>query len=118
MRKLLVYLNRVARLLKPVRLVLVVLTFLALLLTTYSLIVRTTFTLNILEPAIVASLWGMLLLASTELFQKMPDVILPGDSFFQRIFKRCKIIFYSFLALIVLLVSALLVWLSLRLLLI
>ena len=118
MNKLLVYLNRLARLLKPVRLVLVIVTFIALLMMTYSLLVRTTFTLNILEPSIVAALWGMLLLAGAEIFQKIPDPVLPGDTFFRRVLSRCKLIFFSLLALIVLLVGLLLIWLSIRLLLI
>lgn len=93
-------------------------TFLALLLTAYSLLVRSAFTLNLLEPSIVISLWGMLLLASTELFQQLPDPVLPKDPFWQRMLSRCKLFFFSFLGLIVLFVSLLLAWLSLRLLLI
>jgi hypothetical protein len=118
LKKLLIYLNRLARLLKPVRYVLAGLTFIALLLVTYSLLVRTAFSLNILEPAIVAALWGMLLLASTEIFQKLPDPVLSTDSFFQRVLSRCKLLFFTLMALIIFLVSALLTWLSLRLLLI
>ena len=61
-----------------------VLTFIVLLLTAYSLLVRNSFTFNALEPSIVASLWGMLLLACTELFLKLPDPVLAIDPFFQR----------------------------------
>ncbi|PCJ43576.1 MAG: hypothetical protein COA71_01510 [SAR86 cluster bacterium] len=118
MRKILFYLHRLATLLKPVRIILVILTLFALLLTAYSLLVQTRFTLNALEPSIVVSLWGMLLLASTELFQKLPDSVLPKDSFLQRAQTHCKHLFFTFLALIVLFVAALLIWLSLRLLLI
>ncbi len=87
-------------------------------LTAYSLLVRSAFTLNLLEPSIVVSLWGMLLLASTELFQHLPDPVLPKESFMQRMFSKAKLLFFSLLALVVLFVSLLLVWLSLRLLLI
>lgn len=118
MRKLLIYLNRLARAIKPVRAVLLILTFFALLLTAYSLLVRSAFTLNVLEPSIVVSLWGMLLLASTELFLYLPDPALPKDPFFQRVLSHFKVFLFSFLALVVLLVGVLLVWLSLRLLLI
>lgn len=118
MSHILLYLNRLAKLLKPIRLILVVFTFFALLLTAYSLLVHTAFTLNMLEPSIVASLWGMLLLACTELFQYLPEPVLPKDSFLQRMLGRCKIFFFTFLALVVLFVSVLLIWLSLRLLII
>lgn len=118
MKSLLAYLNRLARLLRPVRIVLAGLTFIALLLVAYSLVVQTAFTLNILEPAIVASLWGMLLLAGTEIFLKLPDPALSTDSFFQRVLNRCKLLFFILMALIILLVGLLLTWLSLRLLLI
>ncbi len=118
MKLILFYLNRIARLLKPIRIALIAFTFFALLLTAYSLLVRSAFTLNLLEPSIIVSLWGMLLLASTELFQQLPDPVLPQDSFLQRMLSHCKLLFFSFLALAVLFVSLLLVWLSLRLLLI
>lgn len=118
MRNLLAFLNRLARALKPVRAALLILTFFALLLTAYSLLVRSAFTLNLLEPSIVVSLWGMLFLATTELFLHPPDSVLPKDPFFQRVLSRLKLFFFSLLALIVLLVGILLVWLSLRLLLI
>ena len=118
MKVLLFYLNRIALLLKPLRLILIAFTLLALLLTAYSLLVNTAFTLLTLEPAIVASLWGMLLLASTELFQIIPDPVLPLDPFMHRVIQRCKIFLYSLLACVVLLVGAMLLWLSLRLLLI
>tara|TARA_R110000772_G_scaffold35177_6_gene84887 strand:- start:375 stop:731 length:357 start_codon:yes stop_codon:yes gene_type:complete len=118
LKALLIYLNRFALLLKPFRLPLIAFTFLALLLTGYSLLVNSTFTLQALEPAIIATLWGMLLLASTELFQQIPDPVLPVDPFLQRLLSRCKLFLYSLLALTVLLVCAMLLWLSLRLLLI
>jgi hypothetical protein len=118
LKLILLYLNRFAKLLKPIRIGLIVFTFFALLLTAYSLLVRSAFTLNMLEPSIVVSLWGMLLLANTELFQQLPDPVLPKDSFLQRMLSRCKLFFFYLLALIVLFVSLLLAWLSLRLLLI
>lgn len=118
MRKLLLFLNQLARLLRPIRLVLAVLTFFVLLLTAYSLLVRNAFTLNALEPLIVASLWGMFLLASAELFLKLPAPGLAIDSFFQRLLGHLKLFFFSFLAIVILFVGILLIWLSLRLLLI
>lgn len=118
LKKLLLFLHRLALLLRPVRLILFILTLLVLLLTAYALLVQNTFTLNILEPAIVASLWGMLLLASTELFLKLPEPVLPIDSFFHRLKSHLKLLFFSLLALVVLFVGILLIWLSLRLLLI
>ncbi len=118
MKRILLYLNRLARFLKPLRITLIIVTFLALLLTACSLLVRSAFTLNLLEPSIVVSLWGMLLLASTEVFQQLPDPELPKDVFIQRMLSRLKFLFFSVLALIVLFVSLLLAWLSLRLLLI
>ena len=116
MKALLLSLNRFARLLQPIRLLLIIFTFFALLLTAYSLLVNTAFTLNALEPAIVASLWGMLLLASTELFQKIPDPVLPLDPFLHRLLSRCKLFLFSLLALVMILVGAMLLWLSMRLL--
>jgi len=118
LKRILLYLNRLARFLKPLRITLIIVTFLALLLTACSLLVRSAFTLNLLEPSIVVSLWGMLLLASTEVFQQLPDPVLPKDVFLQRMLSRLKFLFFSVLALIVLFVSLLLAWLSLRLLLI
>jgi hypothetical protein len=118
LKRILFYLNRFARLLKPIRLGLIAITFFALLLTAYSLLVRSAFSLNLLEPSIVVALWGMLLLASSELFQHLPDPALPNDSFMQRILSRIKLLFFSLLAIVVLFVGILLLWLSLRLLLI
>ena len=118
MKRILFFLNRAAILLRPIRIILVVFTFIALLLTAYLLIVPTTFTPNALEPSILATLWGMLLLANSELFQKLPGPVRAKDSFMQRILSRCKLFFYGFLAIATLFVTVLLVWISLRLLLI
>ncbi len=107
-----------AKLLRPIRIALLILTFLALLLTAYSLVVQSAFSLRVLEPAIVVSLWGMLLLASTELFQQLPSPFLDGESFLQAWFKRLKRFLFACLALIFVFVCTLLSWLSIRLLLI
>ncbi len=118
MQKLLLFLYRSSHLLRPLKLPLIVLTLFALLLTSYCLIASSGLALDLLEPAIVVSLWGMLLLAATELFQNRPLALAPGERFWQRLLTRGKILLASFMALLTVLVFAALIWLSLRLLLI
>ncbi len=118
MQKLLLFLYRSSRLLRPLKLPLIVLTLFALLLTTYCLIASSGLALDLLEPAIVISLWGMLLLAAIELFQNQPLTHATEEHFWQRLLNRGKMLMASFMALLTVLVFAALIWLSLRLLLI
>lgn len=115
MKRLLYFLHRSAVLLKPLRIPLMAFTFCALLLTAYSLLASSSFAVDYLESAIVASLWGMLILAAIELFKNLPDPVLPHDSFWQRLMSRGRIVLFYLLALLVTLVSAMLFWLSMRL---
>ncbi len=118
MKRLLLRIHKLARILKPLRSVWMAFTFIALLLTIYCLFITTAFTAEALEPAIVASLWGMLILVNIEIFNEIPDPPLADDTYWHRILIKVKLLFYRLLALLIIVVSALLLWLSLRLLLI
>jgi hypothetical protein len=118
MHKLLFFFYLSSRFLRPLKPCLIFLTLFALLLTTYCLIASSDLALDLLEPAIVVSLWGMLLLASTELFHNQPLTYTPEKTFWQRLIIRAKLLIAYFMALLTLVVFAALIWLSLRLLLI
>ncbi|MAM69935.1 MAG: hypothetical protein CMP91_02150 [Gammaproteobacteria bacterium] len=109
-------LNLCARFLKPLKILLIIFTLFALLLTAYCLLASSGLALELLEPAIVATLWGMLVLACIELFQELPAPVLAKDPFLRRLSARIKLLLFSLLALITVLVFALLIWLSMRLL--
>lgn len=118
MQTILLILHRCARFLRPLKFPLIIFTLLSLLLTSYCLVASSGLALDLLEPAIVASLWGMLILANIELYQTRPTIPAPHESFWHRVVIRSKLILYSLLGLVTLLVFASLIWLSLRLLLI
>ncbi len=118
MQKILLILHRCARFLRPIKLPLITFTLLALLLTSYCLVADSGLALDLLEPAIVASLWGMLILANIELFQTRPEGPGKPANFWHRVIIRGRLFLYSLLAVVTLMVFVSLIWLSLRLLLI
>ena len=68
-----------------------------------------------LEPALVLVLWGMMLYSFLRLFQRIPPPVLPHDDFLTRLGNRMVLGLYTLLAFLVILVSAVLVWMSARL---
>ena len=68
-----------------------------------------------LEPSLVLTLWGMMLFAFIQMFQKIPPPVLPGDDFITRLGSRIVLACYSLLALLVIVVSIILMWMSYRL---
>ena len=70
---------------------------------------------HLLEPMLVLTLWGMMLYATLQLFRQSPPPVLPHDDFMTKLGTRIVLALYSLLALLVLLVSLVLVWMSFRL---
>lgn len=68
-----------------------------------------------LNLAIVLTLWGLMLFAFIQLFQRIPAPVLPKDSFVERLRSRCKLACYHLLALAVTLTGAMLVSISVKL---
>lgn len=68
-----------------------------------------------LEPSLVFTLWGMMLFAFIQLFQRIPPPVLPHDDFITRLGTRMILACYTLLAFLVVLVSCILVWMSYRL---
>ncbi len=117
MLALLLKLQRLAGFLRPLRYLIIAFTAAALLLVVYCLLIDSAFTANMLEPAIVAALWGLIIISFTQLFQTLPDPPLPHEGFFRRLLARLKNLLYCLLALLMLLVMLLLTGMSFRLLL-
>ena len=84
-------------------------------LTVYLLLSNSQATNDYLELFILMTLWGLMLFAYIELFQKIPSPVLPHDSFLERIVTRLKLFAYGVLGALVILASIMLFWLSFRL---
>ncbi len=69
-----------------------------------------------LGVALGLTVWALLLFAFIRLFQAIPPPVLPKDSFFERLWSRCKLALYHVLAFGVLIVGVVLVSMSLKLL--
>ena len=70
---------------------------------------------HLLEPALVLLLWSMMLYSFIQLFQRIPPPVLPHDDFLTRLGSRILLAVYTLLALLVIIVSCVLLWMSLRL---
>jgi len=70
---------------------------------------------HLLEPMLVLTLWGMMLFATLQLFRQIPPPVLPHDDFMTKLGTRILLALYSLLALLVVLISIILVWMSFRL---
>lgn len=70
---------------------------------------------HLLEPSLVLTLWGMMLYAFIQLFQRIPPPVLPKDDFLTRLGARIILACYTVLAFMVVVVSAVLLWMSVRL---
>ena len=70
---------------------------------------------HLLEPALVLTLWGMMLFSFIQLFQHIPPPVLPHDDFLTRLGTRFILAGYTILALLVLVVTGVLLWMSFRL---
>lgn len=68
-----------------------------------------------LEPSLVLTLWGMMLFAFIQMFQAIPPPVLPHDDFLTRLVTRTKLALHSVLAGLVLVVTGMLLWMSVRL---
>ena len=70
---------------------------------------------HLLEPALVLTLWGMMLFSFIQLFQNIPPPVLPHDDFLTRLGTRFILAGYTILAFLVLVVTCILLWMSFRL---
>ena len=70
---------------------------------------------HLLEPSLVLTLWGMMLFSFIQLFQQIPPPVLPHDGFLTRLGTRMVLAAYSILALLVIIVTCVLLWMSFRL---
>lgn len=70
---------------------------------------------HLLEPSLVLTLWGMMLYATLHLFQHIPPPVLPHDDFLTKLGTRIVLALYTLLAFLVLLITAVLAWMSFRL---
>jgi cytochrome b561 len=69
-----------------------------------------------LGVALGLTVWALLLFAFIRLFQSIPPPVLPGDSFFERLWSRCKLALYHVLAFGVVIIGVVLLSMSLKLL--
>ena len=70
---------------------------------------------HLLEPALVLTLWGMMLFSFIQLFQRIPPPVLPHDDFLTKLGTRFILAGYTILAFLVLVVTCILLWMSFRL---
>jgi zinc transporter ZupT len=70
---------------------------------------------HLLEPALVLTLWGMMLYSTLQLFRRIPPPVLPHDDFLTRLGTRILLALYTLLAFLVVVLTCVLVWLSFRL---
>jgi hypothetical protein len=68
-----------------------------------------------LEPSFTLTLWGMMLFAFIQLFQRIPPPVLPHDDFLTRLGSRISLALHSLLALVFLLTTLALFMMSVRL---
>lgn len=99
---------------KPVCIVVAVLGVLA---TAVAVFIDTPFWQSALEPSVVMTLWGMMLYAFVQLFRAVPEPAQPNDKFFRKLTAWIKRFLYSVLAVLVIVLTLTLLWLSVRLLL-
>jgi hypothetical protein len=85
-------------------------------LTLYLLFRQSASSSQLLSVALGLTVWALLLFAFIRLFQSIPSPVLPGDSFFERLWSRCKLALYHVLALAVVIISVVLLSMSLKLL--
>jgi hypothetical protein len=85
-------------------------------LTMYLVFLDTAASTQVLGVVLGLTVWALLLFAFIRLFQSIPSPVLPGDSFFERLWSRCKLALYHLLALGVLLMGLALAAMSLKLL--
>jgi cytochrome b561 len=69
-----------------------------------------------LAVALGLTVWALLLFAFIRLFQAIPPPVLPKDTFFERLWSRCKLGLYHVLAFGVIIIGLALVSMSLKLL--
>lgn len=69
----------------------------------------------LLEPSLILALWGMMLFAFIQLFRRIPPPVLPHDSFMTKLGARMVLAGYTLLAFLVVIVTCILLWMSLKL---
>jgi len=70
---------------------------------------------QLLGIALGLTVWALLLFAFIRLFQSIPPPVLPGDTFLERLWSRCKLALYHVLALAVVIIGVVLLSMSLKL---
>lgn len=116
MFKLLQNLNRLARRLYPLRLVFPLLAVCGILSGVYAAIsAQDTYTWQ-LRLSLIFSLWALMVFACIQLFGAIPSPVLPNLGFFERLRDRLKLLLHQALVLFVIVLTALLLQMSLKLL--
>lgn len=113
---MLTWLHKLARWLKPFRLVFFGLIILFALLSAYSLLASRAYPSPMLQLGVSGILWCLMLLATIELFQTLPRTPGPQQGWFLRQKLRIARVFYYGLAILICSFSLVLIWTSIRLL--
>lgn len=113
---LLFRLHKLALELRPLLPLCYLLGFSGAVLSTYLLFREASSSSQLLGVALGLTVWALLLFAFIRLFQSIPAPVLPGDSFLERLWSRCKLALYHMLALGVVIIGAVLLSMSLKLL--
>ena len=115
-KKVLYFLHALARRLRPWRLVFFVLIAVFALMSVYGLSSTEVYPASFLQIGLSGILWCLMVLATIELFQTLPEPVRAHHGFFRRIKLHFALAFYYMLALVIVLSTIILIGTSFRLL--